>query len=261
VGSAFRLGKTAFFHITPNILFGVLSPEVYEILGAPPPRGGAVSHLRGSQVVCTRNIFIFNAVWKQNKMYILVGTLLSWNNLLITCLVTVLASNTLCRQLKWEKCVILYLNFMSYLIIWIDSGGEGRDVHETYWGGGQCIKYWEPLLYAIRIGSYTDLSFVVKKTVKYKANVLIFCHYVLCLSRHKLYEVELDTLALIQIQLYYQSELIISAVPSSAAWGSVVSQNSLQMTHVLYLLTWHHLSDPNRRQSLHTEVSLTEEMS
>jgi hypothetical protein len=43
----------------------------------PPSPGGA-------QVVCMRAIFILNEIWTQDKIYILVGTLLGCNILLIS---------------------------------------------------------------------------------------------------------------------------------------------------------------------------------
>jgi hypothetical protein len=42
------------------------------------PRG-ALLVLLGRRVVCMRDIFILNEIWVQDKIYILVGTLLSWN--------------------------------------------------------------------------------------------------------------------------------------------------------------------------------------
>jgi hypothetical protein len=38
----------------------------------------------GAQVVCVRDIFILNKLWAQDKIYILIGTLLGWNILLLT---------------------------------------------------------------------------------------------------------------------------------------------------------------------------------
>jgi hypothetical protein len=45
---------------------------------ARPSEGG------GAQVVCMRVIFILNEIWAQCKIYILAGTLLGWNILLIS---------------------------------------------------------------------------------------------------------------------------------------------------------------------------------
>jgi hypothetical protein len=64
-------------------------------------------------------------------------------------LVPVLALNCCkqhyCHQLKLEKYVILYLNFMSdvylNLIRW-----RGREATKHLWGGGGAIKVCEPLL-------------------------------------------------------------------------------------------------------------------
>jgi hypothetical protein len=48
-------------------------------MGPAPRRAPLV--LWGAQVMCTRGIFIFNEIWAQDKLYILVGTLLGFNAL------------------------------------------------------------------------------------------------------------------------------------------------------------------------------------
>jgi len=58
-------------------------PEVPKLRGAPSGSGGAVGPLGGA-FICMRDIFILNEIWAQDKIYILVGTLLGWNILLIT---------------------------------------------------------------------------------------------------------------------------------------------------------------------------------
>jgi hypothetical protein len=62
-------------------LFNVLNgKKAYKqsshIVGRPPPRG--------AQVVCMRDTFILIEIWTQYKIYISVGTSLSWNILLIS---------------------------------------------------------------------------------------------------------------------------------------------------------------------------------
>jgi hypothetical protein len=47
--------------------------------------GGAVGPLGvGARVLCMSDIFILNKIWAQDKIYILVGTLLGCNILLTT---------------------------------------------------------------------------------------------------------------------------------------------------------------------------------
>jgi hypothetical protein len=51
------------------------SPDVPKLWGASPPRERCWSS-GGSRVFCKKDIFILNDVWPQDKIYILVGTLL-----------------------------------------------------------------------------------------------------------------------------------------------------------------------------------------
>jgi hypothetical protein len=54
-------------------------------VASPPPRPGvAVGPLGGARVICMRDIFILDEIWTQDNIYILVGTLLGWNILLIS---------------------------------------------------------------------------------------------------------------------------------------------------------------------------------
>jgi hypothetical protein len=71
-------------------------------VGRAPPPWGAVGPVGGALVVCMKNIFILNEIWAQDKIYILIGTLLGSNILLTTqyryWLRTI--SSTFCRRLK-----------------------------------------------------------------------------------------------------------------------------------------------------------------
>jgi hypothetical protein len=58
-------------------LWTLSSTEVHKLWGMPPPPVGAVGPQgRGGQVVCVRGTFILKKVWAQDKICILVGTLL-----------------------------------------------------------------------------------------------------------------------------------------------------------------------------------------
>jgi hypothetical protein len=50
----------------------------------PASLGVLLVHWGVARVVCMRYIFILNKIWTQHKTYILVGTWLGWNILLIT---------------------------------------------------------------------------------------------------------------------------------------------------------------------------------
>jgi hypothetical protein len=54
------------------------------VWGAPPPGGAICPLLEREQVVCIRDIFILKEILAQDKIYILVGTWLGLNMLLIT---------------------------------------------------------------------------------------------------------------------------------------------------------------------------------
>jgi hypothetical protein len=51
--------------------------------GARPPPGRVLLVVWGARVFCMKDISILNEIWGQDKMYILVGTLLDRNILLI----------------------------------------------------------------------------------------------------------------------------------------------------------------------------------
>jgi hypothetical protein len=84
-------------------------------------------------------------------MYILVGTLLDWNILLIAYLTPVLAPNSkqhISSQVEVGKVcnwlAELYVNFF----IWIYSGG-GDAKFVKHFKGAQAIKVWEPMTYKL----------------------------------------------------------------------------------------------------------------
>jgi hypothetical protein len=81
------------------IVHYIVSSEFTKLWGALPV---------GGRVVCIRDIFILNKIWAEDKIYILVGTLLGWNNLLLIqykyWLWTI--SSTFCLRPKLEKYVI-----------------------------------------------------------------------------------------------------------------------------------------------------------
>jgi hypothetical protein len=66
-----------------------------------------------------RDIFILNEIWVQGKIYSFISTLLGRNILLIASQRRWLrtTSSIFCHQLKLEKNVIHYLNFMSNMFI------------------------------------------------------------------------------------------------------------------------------------------------
>jgi uncharacterized metal-binding protein len=63
-------------------------------MGRTPLGGGGVVGSPGGREFFVWGAFILNEIWAQDKMYILVGTLLGWNILFINCdLVPILAPN------------------------------------------------------------------------------------------------------------------------------------------------------------------------
>jgi hypothetical protein len=102
-------------------------------VGHPP--GGALLVLggRAAQIACMRDIFILNEILAQDKIYILVGTLLGLN--------MKLALNFIKIYINLEKCVIHWLNFMSDPFICIYSCGGGVKFIKHLKGGAQDIEF------------------------------------------------------------------------------------------------------------------------
>jgi hypothetical protein len=114
------------------------------------PWGRCWSSGVGGGVVCVRNIFILNDIWAQDKIYILVGTLLGWNIFLH--LVPVLAPNYKQQILSQAKvrrvCYSLAELYVKSVYLIISCRG-GRELHETF--KGRAVKVWEPRLWEERV--------------------------------------------------------------------------------------------------------------
>jgi hypothetical protein len=87
---------------------------------APPPGGGGCRSCGvGGELFVWGTFLFFNEIWAQDKIYILVGTLLGWN-MKLALLYNLFFTNV---YINLEKYVIHELNFMANLFIWIYSGG------------------------------------------------------------------------------------------------------------------------------------------
>jgi hypothetical protein len=76
------LGSAHYCLVVVDLTFHKCVLQRYSNCAAPPlPGGFAVGRAR---VDCMKDIFILNEIWEPGKIYILIGTLLDWNILLIS---------------------------------------------------------------------------------------------------------------------------------------------------------------------------------